>query len=733
MPTCRLPILALLLIAALSAVAQKQPVTLETLNRNEGASFAEGILWRPDSAGFAFKRGDKRYYFDVDTAATRELPDCRSECAQAVKVPEPPAFEWQNRGVRERETQWCSDNRHILLNSGGDLFWMDTQENSIQQLTRTLYAEADPQLSEDCKHISFRKEYDLYVMNRETGAVRALTQGGTAEKAYARLDWVYPEELGIPTAHWWSPDSTRIALLHFDVSNTPQYPHADYLASPPRPEPERYPKPGDPNATVRLAVVDVYTTRLRFVDLGDAREHLLARVEWLPDGKTIAVQRLNRIQNKLQLIFVDADTLESEIILTEESKHWINIANDFRFLKRQEGFLWTSETTGYRHLSIYFMKGRYAQQLTDGEWEVNSVLGVSEDENAAYVLTTRPNAMERQVYAVSLADGTMRRITQEAGSWSATFSPSGSHWVSRHSSVDTPPEQRVLTAQGVSVAVLTERDRTVANKYEILPTEFHTVKAEDGTELFAKLIRPANFDPRKKYPVIVQVYGGPHAQSVRNAWSGASMDQLYAHAGFVIWQLDNRGTSGRGHLFEIPVSRKLGIVELQDQLRGIDYLKGLGFVDEARIGVNGWSYGGFMTLNCLLNAPDVFRAGISGAPVVDWNFYDTIYTERYMDVPADNPEGYRTTSLLPKAGNLKGALLLIHNLWDDNVHFQNALHMAAEFQKLGKQFDMMVYPIKAHGVRGKMAEHMRAMMLRFFERELKPATNESSRNHASSQ
>lgn len=706
--------------------AQQKPVTLEALTRNDGPAFATDIQWRPDSAGFSFKRGERLYYFDVASATTKELPDCRSLCMEAVKVPDPPAFEWENRGVRERKSQWCSDNRHLLLNAGGDLFWMDTQGDSIQQLTRTLYAEADPQLSQDCKYISFRKDYDLFVLNRESGNIKALTHGGTPARFYARLDWVYPEELALPTAHWWSPDSRHIALLEFDVSATPQYPHADYLASPPRPEPERYPKPGEPNASVRLGIVDVTTAKLRFVDLGNPASHLLARVEWLPDGKTVAVQRLNRIQNKLELIFVNAETLHHETILTETDEHWVNLSNDFRYLPKRDAFLWTSESTGHRHLYLYFTKERYARQVTQGGWEVSGVLGVNAEESEVYYLGTEKSPLERQVYAVSLegiADrpATPRRISTTDGSWSADFSPDGAHWVSRHSSLTMPANQQVYTAQGQLLGTLTARDEAEPREYRILPTEMHTLKTSDGTVLYGRLIKPAGFQPGRKYPVIVQVYGGPHAQSVRNSWAGASMDQVYAHAGFAVWQLDNRGTSGRGHVFETPVFRKLGIVELEDQLLGVDYLKKLGFIDETRIGVSGWSYGGFMTLNCLLNAPGVFRAGISGAPVVDWRFYDTIYTERYMDIPSANEEGYRMTSLLPKAGNLKGALLLVHNLWDDNVHFQNALHMADELQKLEKSFELMIYPQKAHGVRGKHAAHMRAMMLRFFERELKPA------------
>jgi dipeptidyl-peptidase-4 len=713
--------LAVFLLAPIHA--QKRPITLEDLSGNGGAGGATDIQWRPDSRGFSYKQGSRYYFFDVEARKSRELPDCGGLCMSAAPVPEPPAFEWKNRGVRERTTQWCSDNRHLLLKAGGDLFWMDTDEQAatpIRALTHTLYDEADPKLSPDCKFVGFRKDYDLYSLHIESGVVHALTKGGSAEKMNARLDWVYPEELQIPSAYWWSPDSRRLAYLQFDMAMVPTYPHGDYLASPPRAEPERYPKPGEPNAGVRLAIVDRAEAVSRFVDLGDPRDYLIARVDWLPDGKRLAVQRLNRIQNELTIFFVNAETLEKEEILTEKDQHWVNLSDDFTFLPSLDAFLWTSENTGYRHLYLYFLKDRYAKQLTQGEWEVSSVLGVDSGERTVYFLATEKSPLERHVYALKIENGQMQRLTSEEGTWDANFAPNGAWWVGRHSSLTKPAAQDVYAASGQKHASVSERDTTVADRFEVLPTEFHTVRLGDGTTLYGRLIRPAGFRAGRKYPVIVQVYGGPHAQNVRNVWAGANLDQVYAHLGFVIWQVDNRGTSGRGHVFETPVARKLGPVELDDQLKGIEYLKGLGFVDEQRIGVNGWSYGGFMTLNCLLNAPDVFKAGISGAPVVDWRFYDTIYTERYMDLPESNASGYESTSMLPKAANLKGSLLLIHNLWDDNVHFQNALHMVDRLQKAGKQFQLMIYPQKTHGVTGDAAKHMRQLMVDFFVRELEP-------------
>ncbi len=709
-------------ILCAGALAQKRTIRLDDLRRDTAEPLATGIVWRPDSKGFFFERDGRPSYYDVASKQIRALPDCNQLCQTAAPVPNPPAFEWKNRGVKEQAAQWCSDNRHMLVKFKGDLFWIDTApdaETPMRQLTRTLYEEADPKLSPDCKSISFRKDYDLYSLDVESGLLHALTTGGTPEKMNGRLDWVYPEELQIPSAYWWSPDSKRLAYLQFDMATVPLYPQADYLASPPRPEPERYPKAGEPNPGVRLAIVDHSGGKPRFADLGDPREYLIARVNWLPDGKHLAVQRLNRIQNELTIFFVNAETFEAEQILTEKDEYWVNLSDDFTFLPTLNAFLWTSENTGYRHLYLYFLKDRYARQLTKGDWEVSGVLGVDASEQTVFFTATEKSPLERHIYALKLDGGSMRRLTGAEGTWDANFSPDGAWWVSRHSSITLPPSQEIYSAAGQKLATLTARDATVPAAYNILPVEFHTIKLPGGPVLYAKLIRPADFQAGRKVPVIVQVYGGPHAQNVRNVWAGLTMDQVYAHQGFAVWQLDNRGTSGRGHAFETPVARKLGAVELQDQLRGIEYLKKTGFVDEKRIGVSGWSYGGFMALNCLLNAPDTFRAGISGAPVVDWRFYDSIYTERYMDLPQANPEGYDAASLLPKAGHLKASLLLLHNLWDDNVHFQNSLQMIDRLQKAGKPFEMMLYPQKTHGVTGDAQTHMQRLMLDFFLRELK--------------
>jgi len=300
------------------------------------------------------------------------------------------------------------------------------------------------------------------------------------------------------------------------------------------------------------------------------------------------------------------------------------------------------------------------------------------------------------------------------------MAPAANYFLDIYSTLTSPPEATLRGAHGDAIALYRPADRRVLNEFDLRPTELVEFKGKDGTVFYGRLIKPAGFDPSKKYPLLVDVYGGPHAQSVRDAWPGLDMDQVFAHAGYVVWEMDNRGSAGRGHAFETPVFRNLGARELADQREGIEYLIARGFVDPQRIGVTGWSYGGFMTLNLLLNAPDLFHAGFAGAPVTNWLNYDSIYTERYMGVPKDNGEAYARTSLSPRAGRLAGKLMIAHNLEDDNVLFQNTLQMIGALEAAGKHFELSLYPQKTHGVSAAAARQMEATMLDFFERSLKP-------------
>ncbi|MBI3469820.1 MAG: S9 family peptidase, partial [Candidatus Solibacter usitatus] len=668
---------------------------------------AGAVAWAPDGKRFAFRDRNSIWQYDASAGLKKELVSFTALQEKAVKDSDAGAFDWQNRRVSEQTFAWSATGKQMLISAGGDLFLLDVETGKWEQLTATAEAERDAKLSPDGQRVSFRRQHDLYTLETKSRKVARLTHDGSETLLNGQLDWVYPEELSLGTAHWWSPDSKRIAYLQLDVSHEPRFPHADLLSFPARPEPQRYPKAGDPNADARLGVVAAEGGLTRWMDLGETRDALLARVAWMPDGQRVAVERLNRVQDRLDLLAAEAATGAASLLLREQDPYWINVKDDLRFLKDGKHFLWGSERDGFRHLYLYSLDGKKPKQVTHGEWEVTDLAGVDEEGRQIYFVSTAESPLERRLYRIGFDGKDMRRLTASGGTHSISMSPTCEYYLDSASSLISPTQRTLHTGDGKQIRVYQEADRTALDEYEILTPEIAKVRTGDGTLLYGRLIKPAGFQPGKKYPAIVMIYGGPHGQAIRDAWTGATTwDQALAHRGFVIWQLDNRGTNGRGHKFESAVYHDLGRRELEDQKEGLKYLESLGFVDMKRLGMYGWSYGGYMTLYTLTNAPGLIRAGIAGAPVTHWRNYDTIYTERYMGLPAENTKGYEESAPVAKAQALDSKLLLVHNIGDDNVHFQNTLQMSDALQKAGKQFETMIYPQKAHGVTGPVRKQM---------------------------
>jgi dipeptidyl-peptidase-4 len=711
--------LILLVAIPLAAVAAKRPVTLDDVTATRTPRSGSGaITWAPDGKRFAFREGNSIWQYEVRSKLKKEIVSLVLLREKAVKPAPAEAFAWQNRRVAESSFQWSNSGSAMLVSADGDLFLVEIEKGEWKQLTATAEAERDPKLSPDGRLVAFRRREDLYCLEIASRKETRLTSDGSPTLLNGQLDWVYPEELDLGTAYWWSPDSKRIAYLQFDVSREPVFPQVDLLSARARLEPERYPKAGNPNADVRVGVVGAIGGETRWMDLGETRESLIARVDWLPGGQGLAVQRLNRIQNRLDLMIADPSTGAASLLLREQEPYWINVTDNYRFLKDGKPVLWSSEREGFRHLYLYTMEGKLAHTLTRGEWEITALAGVDEAAKAVYYVSTVQSPLERQLYRVGFDGKHPARLTPTKGTHTISMSPVCDFYLDSESSLTAPTQRTLHSKDGKQIAVYMEADRAAVDELEILPTEIVKFTTSDGALLYARLIKPAGFTPGKKYPAIVMIYGGPHSQNVRDIWSGASWDQALAARGFVIWQVDNRGSSGRGHRWESGIFRNFGAKELEDQVEGVRYLESLGFVDSARIGIHGWSYGGFMTLYALCNAPGVFRAGIAGAPVTDWRNYDTIYTERYMGLPQENRDGYRRSSVVEKAGDLTAKLLLVHNFGDDNVHFQNTLQMADALEKAGKQFELMVYPQKTHGVSGPVRKQMLEGMTQFFEKHL---------------
>ncbi len=716
-----MPRLFLFLLLLLPAFGQKKAITLESVNELTRRDDAPGPpIWAPDGKTFVFQLKKSLSIYDPSTKSSRNLIATDAVEAAAVKAPENGPFEWENRGVREAALQWSASGKELLYVSGGDLFLIRVGNGEWEQLTKTPAVEHDPKLAPDGKAVSFRRGWDLYVLDLATRKETRLTTDGGDTLRNGGLDWVYPEEIELSTAHWWSPDSKSIAYLQFDTSREPLFPHGDLLKQRAVFEPERYPQAGDNNADVHLGVVAASGGPTKWLEVGDTRgSYVIARAGWMPDGRGVYVVRTNRVQKRLELFSIDLESGMPSTILREADPYWINLQGDVRFLKNGKQFLWSSERDGFRHLYLHSIDGHKVKQLTKGAWEVRAVAGVDDAGGRVYYTSNEGNPFETHFYSVKLNGDDKRRLDSAAGTHNVSMGQGGAFYLDTYSSLTSPPRTTLHAGDGSELAVYREADRSQIDEYEILHTEIVSFKGPDGTELHGSVIKPAGFQPGKKYPAIVRVYGGPGVSlPVRNSWTGVSIDQAYAHKGYVIWQAENRGGAGRGHVFETSIYHHLGVTELADQKAGVGHLLSMGFVDPQRVGIQGWSYGGFMTLNALLNAPEMFRCGIAGAPVTDWRNYDTIYTERYMGLPSENPEGYQSTALPQQAKNLKGKLMIVHNFEDDNVLFQNTLQMMDALQREGKEFEFMLYPQKTHAVTGAARRQMNASMLDFFERNL---------------
>ena len=604
---------------------------------------------------------------------------------------------------------WAPDGNALLFKSGGRLVWLDLRSMTAKTLLDSSTNVSDPKISPDSTWVSYLQNENIWLVSVATGAAKQLTTSGSEDLLKGQLDWVYPEELDLGTAYWWSPDSRKIAFLEFDEKPVTKYPVVDMNAAL---EMTRYPQAGEANPIVRVGVQPIAGGEPKWIDTGANTDIYIPRVDWVPDGKSLLIERIDRTQKQLDLLLADAATAESHAILSETDPYWINVSDlPIRFFADGKRFLWSSERSGFCHLYIYDTSGKMLDQLTSGDWQVSGSEGFGPsvgdhlelDERGGYVdfISNKDNAIEQQVYRVSLKDKTVTRATTQAGVHVPLLAPGGGAFVDTFSDAMTPPRQSLMRMDGTEVAAINRNPVPELADYHLSPVEFLSVRAEDGTELHASMIKPPDFDPAEKYPVIVYVYGGPDVQNVTNAWGYDEFlwHEMMAEKGYLIFSLDNRGSYGRGHRFETPLYHHFGKVELADQLAGANYLKTLPYVDASRIGIYGSSYGGYMTLEAMFAAGDVFKAGAAVAPVSDWRLYDTIYTERYMGRPQDNAAGYDDSSPVNLTATLKGKLMLAHGTGDDNVHFANTAEVLNKLILQGTYAsDLVILPGRGHGM-----------------------------------
>jgi len=667
-----------------------------------------GLAWTPDGKGLSYfetkgsGKDAKTELWVIDAASGERRILVETDKLEAI-LPADMSRPTQATGLGRRapsQYQWAPDGTGILFQGPTALAWLDLKTQTQRTLVSGKATLADPKISPDGRSVSFVRDYNVWLVNLTDGKERAVTQGGTEEIRKGELDWVYPEELDIKAAYWWAPDSSAIAYLEMDERKVSQYPLLDFSSASGEAEMERYPAAGGANPSVRVFVVSLNGGEPRAMDIGAETDMYIPRVNWLTDSEHLAIQRLNRTQTTLDLLIGDAASGKTRTALSENDPNWINVSDDLYFLKDGKRFLWSSERSGYRHLYLFDLEGKQIAQLTKGEWEVTSLDAVDEAKGLVYFTATEKSPLERHLYRVAL-DGTgFARLTKDAGTHAAVFAPQAAAFYDSYSNTVAPPRQDLYGADGSRITTMNENKIAELADYHLSLMEFITVKSRDGVPLNASVIKPADFNLKKKYPVLVYTYGGPHAQVVRNAWGGANFlwHQLMAQKGYIIFSLDNRGSAGRGHAFETPLHFHMGAQELSDQRDGVRYLRSLPYVDANRIGIWGWSYGGHMTLHAMFEAGDDFKAGFAGGPVTDWRYYDSIYTERYLGLPQKNGKGYQDSSPVKYATQLKGKLLIAHGTADDNVHFANTLAVINDLIEAGKYVEVLPFPGRGHGV-----------------------------------
>ena len=695
--------------AVTAAVAQPPPpIPLEQVVGQPTGALPFRITWSPD--------GREVYYLRARAGSrVSDLWALDSQTGQERRVLDaggPQKLTPEERAQRERQRVrhrgigryiWNPDGKSLLIPRSGDLYVL--RDGEQERLTQTSAPELNPAWSPDGRSLAYVRAQNIYV--RSNGEEHAITQEGRGKLRCGLAEFIAQEELGRHTGFWWSLDSKSIAYLRTDSTKVPLFRYHDYLAPAGRQIEQEYPRAGDANVEWRLGIVPAAGGETVWMQV---EGEYLARVNWMPDG-ALAVQVINREQTSLKLYRCDPGTGESTLLLEEQDDAWVMLHRNLRFLSDGR-FLWTSERHGFRH--IYLVDGQELRPLTHGSWEMRGVVALDEEAGLVYFTGSRESLLERHLYRVDLEGRRIERLTKEPGWHSTVLSPDYSWFVDTWSRAGVPPTITLRETAG-------ERSRVLAQSKTLpdLPRpEFFTVKAPDGTELSAMVLKPTL--PGRR-PAIVYTYGGPTAQLVADRWGGRRylFHVRLARKGYAVFTLDNRGSAGRGRDFSRAVAGTLCEQEWRDQAAGVQWLGSQPYVDPARIGIWGWSYGGTMSLMCLLRAPELFSAAVAGAPVCDWRDYDTAYTERYMRTPQQNPKGYAASSPITYVDKLRHPLLIVHGVRDDNVHFRTTVAFVDKAQRKGKLVEMDFYPRAAHGLGGPAMNRLfYSRFERFFDTHL---------------
>lgn len=713
-----------LLFSSFSTKAQKQ-ITVDDIYTNYTfwSKSVYGINWMNQGSYYSALKENKIVKYDVSTGEVVEtILDGNS--LDNIKIV---GYEFN---ADEKLILLLTDRQSIYRRSYTAIYYLyNRATKKLQKLDedRIAYATVSP----DGTKVAYTKNNNLYYVNLANMKVVQVTNDGMRNKIInGSTDWVYEEELSFTKAFFWSPDSKKLAYYRFDESDVPEYTLQKWNNGALYPEnyTYKYPKAGEKNSEIQIKIFHLASGKNVTVDLGTERDIYIPRINWTVNANILSVRRMNRLQNQLDILHADASTGATSLILQDTSDTYVDLelTDDLLYLKDGKHILLASEKSGYKHLYLYTIDGKMVRQITKGNWEVADFVGIDQDskKKTIYFTSKEESPLETYFYAIDITGKNKRKLSVHKGTNGVNMSNDFKYYINYFSNSTTPNTVELYATKGNKMIQELENNaklKATAKEYGLVNKEFYTFKNEVGDVLNGYMLKPANFDPGKKYPVLMYQYSGPGSQQVANAWGGGNYywHQLLVQKGYIISVVDGRGTGGRGEKFKKQTYKNLGRMEVEDQIASAKYLANLPYVDAARIGIWGWSFGGYMSSLALMEGADVFAMGIAVAPVTSWRYYDTIYTERFLATPQQNPEGYDNNSPTTHAAKLKGKFLLVHGTGDDNVHFQNSVALQNKLIAEGKQFESFYYPDRAHGIyRGHARPHLFTMMTQFVLKNL---------------
>lgn len=727
-----------ILIGAIAAVMMSTPALADRLTLDRvfaspslSGSAPRALSLSPDGRYATLLRSrpdDLNRYdlwaIDTTTGESRMLIDSKkvgsgAEISEAEKMRRERARVGGSLGIVSYN--WSPDGKTILVPLDGDLY-LASLDGSVQQVTHTAATEVDAQVSATGHYLSFVRDQNLFVIDLKNNQEQALSQDGGGSLTWGSAEFVAQEEMSRTKGHWWSPDDSRLAVARVDESQVHIVTRAAIGANGTQTYQQRYPMAGTPNAKVELYLMNPDGSQKVKVDLGNNDDIYLARVNWSPDSQSLYVQRESRDQQRLDLLKVDSHTGQSQLLFSETSKSWINLNNDLQILK-DDSLIWASERSGYRHL-YHWQKGKWTT-LTQGDWMTLGVVGLDQKKGLLYFLANKSTPIEQHLYVIDYHHPSEARQLTEAGWYNnAVMDKGANRLLIGRSNTSQPPQVYLADTKGKRLSWIEENKLDARHPYapylaEHAKTEFGSLKANDGKRLYYKILSPKRV-AGQKYPVFIQVYNGPDVgRQVTQGWT-SPLHQYLVSKGWIVFSIDGRGSPQRGKAFEEPIYKAMGTVEVEDQLTGLNWLKSQDYVDAKKIAVFGWSYGGYMVQKLLQKAPGQYSAGVSGAPVIRWDLYDTHYTERFLGNPALDPKPYQKSDALSDALKLSDPMLLIHGMADDNVVFDNSVALVSKLQEGDKSFEFMAYPGETHRIAGEQKQrHLWHMIEKFLDRTTK--------------